>query len=72
MPVIWHDGPAGIVADRENDGAPKVWSRIETAFDGPTWRMIVHMGGLPVLTIAMTLDAPVDPADVPVHAPDWR
>ena len=30
------------------------------------------MGGLPVFTIAMTLDAPVDPADVPGYAPDWR
>jgi hypothetical protein len=30
------------------------------------------MGGLPVFTIAMTLDASVQPATVPGHAPDWR
>ena len=36
---------------REIYGAPKVWSHIEIGFDGPTWRTIVHMGGLPVFTI---------------------
>lgn len=72
MPIIWHDGPAGIAAGREIYGAPKVFSRIETGFDGPTWRTAVTMGGLPVFTIAMTLDAPVDPAAVPAYAPDWR
>ena len=72
MPIIWHDGPAGIAAGREIYGAPKVFSAIETGFDGPTWRTAVRMGGVPVLTLAVTLDAPIDPADLPVYAPDWR
>ena len=72
MPIIWHDGPAGIAAGREIYGAPKVFSRIDIGFEGPTWRTIVHMGGLPVFAIAMTLDAPIDPVSVPGHAPDWR
>jgi acetoacetate decarboxylase len=72
LPIIWHDGPAGIAAGREIYGAPKVFSRIVTGFDGPTWRTEVTMGGLPVFTIAMTLDAPMDPSDVPAYAPDWR
>ena len=38
MPIIWHDGPAGIAAGREIYGAPKVLLRIETGFEGPTWR----------------------------------
>jgi hypothetical protein len=71
MPIIWHDGPAGIAAGREIYGAPKVFSRIESGFDGPTWRTAVTMGGLPVFAIAMTLDAPVDPAEVPSYGIGW-
>ncbi len=72
LPVIWHDGPAGIAAGREIYGAPKVFAAIATGFEGPTWRTTVTMGGLPVFSIGVTLDARVDPAAVPGVAPDWR
>lgn len=72
MPIIWHDGPAGIAAGREIYGAPKVLAEIVTGFEGPTWRTIARMGGLPVMTVAMTLDTPIDPGELPAYTPDWR
>lgn len=72
IPIIWHDGPAGIAAGREIYGAPKVYASLDIRFDGPTMRTIASMGGVPVLTIASTLDEPVSPDLVPTTAPDWR
>lgn len=72
LPIIWHDGPAGIAAGREIYGAPKVFAAIETGFVGPTWRTSVTMGGQPVFNLGVTLESPIDPIDLPAYAPDWR
>ena len=72
VPIIWHDGPAGIAAGREIYGAPKVYASVEIRLDGPTMRTVASMGGIPVLTVASTLDEPVPPEDIPSTAPDWR
>jgi acetoacetate decarboxylase len=72
IPIIWHDGPAGIAAGREIYGAPKVYASIDISFEGPTMRTIASMGGVPVLTVASTLDEPVPPETIPSTAPDWR
>ncbi len=72
IPIIWHDGPAGIAAGREIYGAPKVYADLEIGFDGPTMRSTVSMGGVTVLTIASTLDMPIASTDLPSLTPDWR
>jgi len=72
IPIIWHDGPAGIAAGREIYGAPKVFASLDVRFEGPTMRTVASMGGIPVLTIASTLDQPVLPEAIPSMAPDWR
>jgi acetoacetate decarboxylase len=72
IPIIWHDGPAGIAAGREIYGAPKVYATIDIRFEGPTMHTAASMGGVPVLTIASTLDVPVPPEAIPSTAPDWR
>ena len=72
IPIIWHDGPAGIAAGREIYGAPKVYASLEIRFEGPTMRTVASMGGIPVLTVASTLDEPVSPQAIPSTAPDWR
>ena len=72
IPIIWHDGPAGIAAGREIYGAPKVYATIDIGFDGPTMRTVASMGGVPVITVASTLDEPVSPEAIPSTAPDWR
>ena len=72
IPIIWHDGPAGIAAGREIYGAPKVYASLDIRFEGPTMRTVVSMGGVHVLTIASTLEEPVPPGAMPSMAPDWR
>lgn len=72
IPIIWHDGPAGIAAGREIYGAPKVYATLDVRFEGPTMRTIASMGGVSVLTIASTLDEPISPTAIPSMAPDWR
>ena len=72
IPIIWHDGPAGIAAGREIYGAPKVYASLEIGFEGPTMWTVASMGGIPVLTIASTLDEPIAPEAIPSTAPDWR
>jgi acetoacetate decarboxylase len=72
MPIIWHDGPAGIAAGREIYGAPKVYASIEIDIDGPSMRTVASMAGIPVLTIASTSDEPIEADGVPSMVPDWR
>lgn len=72
IPIIWHDGPAGIAAGREIYGAPKVYASIDIGFDGPTLRTVASMGGIEVMTIASTLDEPISHDDLPSLSPDWR
>ena len=72
IPIIWHDGPAGIAAGREIYGAPKVYADLDIRFKGPTMRTVVSMGGVPVITIASTLDEPSPPGAMPSLAPDLR
>jgi acetoacetate decarboxylase len=72
LPIIWHDGPAGIAAGREIYGAPKVYASIDIGFDGPTMRTVASMGGVTVATIESTQDEPIRPAALPSMAPDWR
>jgi acetoacetate decarboxylase len=72
IPIIWHDGPAGIAAGREIYGAPKVYASIEIALDGPTMSTTASMGGISVMTVVSTLDEPTAPEDLPSMAPDWR
>ena len=72
IPIIWHDGPAGIAAGREIYGAPKVLASLDIRLEGPTMRTIASMGGVPVLTIASTLDEPIRPEAMPSMAPDLR
>ena len=72
IPIIWHDGPAGIAAGREIYGAPKVYASLDIRFEGPTMRTVASMGGIPVITIASTLEVPVLPEAIPSLAPDWR
>lgn len=72
IPIIWHDGPAGIAAGREIYGAPKVYASLDIRFEGPTMRTVASMGGVTVVTIASTLEEPVPPEAIPSLAPDWR
>jgi acetoacetate decarboxylase len=72
LPIIWHDGPAGIAAGREIYGAPKVFASIDIGFDGRTMRAVASMGGIAVLTLSSTLDEPIPPEALPSMAPDWR
>ena len=72
LPIIWHDGPAGIAAGREIYGAPKVYASIAIEFDGSTMRTVASMGGIPVITVTTTQGEAIAPEDVPSLAPDWR
>jgi acetoacetate decarboxylase len=72
IPIIWHDGPAGIAAGREIYGAPKVYASIDIDVDGPTMRTVASLAGITVVTIETTLGEPVPPAALPSTAPDWR
>ncbi len=72
LPIIWHDGPAGIAAGREIYGAPKVYASIEIEFDGSTMRTVASMGGVAVIAVTSTQDEPIAPDDLPSLAPDWR
>jgi acetoacetate decarboxylase len=72
LPIIWHDGPAGIAAGREIYGAPKVYAAIDVDFDGQTMRTVATMRGLAVVTIESTLDEPISRDALPSLAPDWR
>jgi acetoacetate decarboxylase len=72
IPIIWHDGPAGIAAGREIYGAPKVYASLDIRFEGPTMRTVVSMGGVHAITIASTLDEPSPPEAMPSLAPDLR
>lgn len=72
IPIIWHDGPAGIAAGREIYGAPKVYASIDIGFDGPTMRTVASMGGIAAVTITSTMDEPIPPDALPSMAPDWR
>jgi len=72
IPIIWHDGPAGIAAGREIYGAPKVYASLDIQLDGPTMRTVVSVGGVHAITIASTLDEPSPPGAMPSLAPDLR
>jgi acetoacetate decarboxylase len=72
IPIIWHDGPAGIAAGREIYGAPKVFASIEIGFDGTTMRTVASMDGITAVTITSTSEEPIPPSALPSLAPDWR
>jgi acetoacetate decarboxylase len=72
LPIIWHDGPAGIAAGREIYGAPKVYASIDIAFAGRTMRTVASMGGIAAVTIESTLDEAIAPEALPSLRPDWR
>ncbi len=72
IPIIWHDGPAGIAAGREIYGAPKVYATIDVGFDGRTMRSVASMTGVHVMTIVSTLETPLPTVDLPALSPDWR
>lgn len=72
IPIIWHDGPAGIAAGREIYGAPKVYATLDISVEGSTMRSVASMDGVEVLTITSTTAESIPPDALPSLAPDWR
>lgn len=72
MSHVLHTGPAGIAAGREIYGTPKVFSGITVEQDERVMRTTARMAGLPVVTVASTMEEPCSPEEMEAIAPSWR
>lgn len=69
---VFHDGPAGIAAGREIYGTPKIYAQMDVKQHERTMTTVARMGGLPVFTVASTMECPCRLEDMPTLAPAWR
>lgn len=69
---VWHDGPKGIAAGREIYGTPKILSDIDIRTLDASMLTRASIGGVPIITISSTMDAPIAASELRDTSPAWR